>query len=89
MCQIIVPVPDNRPDINRVLSVAAPSTSDDIFVFPASTPMRRDVYCVWRIFFFFAVCEMPARLYYGYMVAADCGCGLFVLLFARVRSLHL
>lgn len=52
MCQIIVPVPHNRPDINRVLSVAGPSTSDDIFVFPASTPVRRDVDCVWRIFFF-------------------------------------
>lgn len=52
MCQIIVPVPHNRPDINRVLSVAGSSTSDDIFVFPASTPVRRDVDCVWRIFFF-------------------------------------
>lgn len=43
MCQIIVPVPDNRPDINRASSVAGPSTFDDIFVFPASTPMRGDL----------------------------------------------
>lgn len=51
MCQIVVAVPDNGPDINRVLIVAGPSTSDDIFVFPASAPQGRDVFCVWKIFF--------------------------------------
>lgn len=79
MCQIVVPVPDNRPDINRVLIVAGPSTSDDIFVFPASAPQRRDVVCVWKIFFFPLLC---VRCLVGYILVT------WLQLIGVVGSLH-